>query len=67
MNPYQSYSKKKVWRRKGIALIDPKHSSSSVKHGGGAVMGWACVTAKSTDTLVFIDDGTAGSNCTMNC
>ncbi len=35
-NLYQSDRKKKVWRRLGTAH-DPKHTTSSVKHGG-AVM-----------------------------
>ena len=35
---YQSDGKKKMWRQKGITQ-DPKHTSSSVKRGGG-VMGY---------------------------
>ncbi len=37
MNLYLSDGKAKTWRKKGTAN-DPKHTSSSVKHGGGGVM-----------------------------
>ena len=37
---------------------DPKHTTSSVKHGGGSVMAWACMAANGTGSLVFIDDVT---------
>ena len=40
INLYQNDVKRRVWRRKGIAH-DPKHTTSSVKHGGGSVMVWA--------------------------
>ena len=32
------------WRKKGTAL-DPKHTTLSLKHGGGSVMAWACIAA----------------------
>ncbi len=38
---------------------DPKHTTSSVKHGGGSVMAWACMAASGTGSLVFIADVTA--------
>lgn len=34
---------------------DMKHSTSSVRHGGG-VMAWPCIDARGTGSLVFIDD-----------
>ncbi|CAJ0938076.1 unnamed protein product, partial [Ranitomeya imitator] len=36
INLYQNDGKKKVWRRKGTAH-DPRHTTSSVKHGGGNI------------------------------
>ena len=39
INLYQSDGKSKVRRREGTAQ-DPKHTPSSVKHGGGGVMVW---------------------------
>uniref|UniRef100_A0A8C5MSN8 Transposase Tc1-like domain-containing protein n=1 Tax=Leptobrachium leishanense TaxID=445787 RepID=A0A8C5MSN8_9ANUR len=57
INLYQSDGKRRLWRRKGTAH-DPKHTTSSVKHGGGSVMAWACMAANGTGSLVFIDDVT---------
>ena len=34
---------------------DPKHITSSVKHGGGSVMAWGCMVCNDTGSLVFID------------
>ena len=55
INLYQNDGKRRVWRRKGTAH-DPKHTTSSVKHGGGGVMVSACMAANGTGSLVFIDD-----------
>ncbi len=55
MNLYLSDGKAKVWRQKGTAN-DPKHTASSVKHGGGGVMAWACMAASGTASLNFTDD-----------
>jgi len=45
---------------------DPKHKTSSVKPGGGSVTAWACMAAKETGSLVFIDDVTADKSRRMN-
>ena len=50
MNLYQNDGKRRIWRRKGTAH-DPKHTTSSVKHGGGSVMAWACLAANGTGSL----------------
>ena len=64
-NLHQNDGKRRVGRRKGTAH-DPKHTTSSVKHGGGSVMAWACMTANGTGSLVFIDDVTADKSSRMN-
>ena len=65
INLYQNDGKRRVWRRKGTAH-DPKHTTSSVKYGGGSVMVWACMAANGTDSLVFIDGVTADKRSRMN-
>ncbi len=39
--------KQKCGERKGTSN-DPKHTDSSVKHGGGGVMAWACMAVSGT-------------------
>ncbi len=46
-------------KKKGTAK-DPKHTASSVKHGGGGVMAWVCMTVSAgplnfTDELMYDD------------
>ena len=65
INLYQNDGKIRVWGRKGTAH-DPKHTTSSVKHGGGSVMAWAYMAANGTGSLVFIDDVTADKSSRMN-
>ena len=65
INLYQNDGKRRIWRRKGTAH-DPKHTTSSVKDGGGSVMAWACMAANGTGSLVFIDDVTADKSSRMN-
>uniref|UniRef100_A0A667YPJ5 Transposase n=1 Tax=Myripristis murdjan TaxID=586833 RepID=A0A667YPJ5_9TELE len=48
------------------AAQDPKQSTSSVQHGGGSIMAWACMTASGTGSLVYIDDVTADGSSRMN-
>ncbi len=43
-----------MWRKNGIAK-GPKHIASSVKHGGGVVMAWACKAVSGTGPLNFTD------------
>ena len=65
VNLYQIDGKKKIWRRLGTAH-DPKNTTSSVKHGGGRVMAWACMASKGIASLVFMDDVTEGRSRQMN-
>ncbi|KAG2457144.1 TCB1 transposase, partial [Polypterus senegalus] len=65
INLYQNDGKKKVRRRRGTAHY-PKHTTSSVKYGGGSVMAWACMAASGTGTLDFINDVTQDRSSQMN-
>ncbi len=44
--------KQKCGEKKETAK-DPKHTASSVKHGGGVVMAWACMAVSGTGPLIF--------------
>ena len=65
INLYQSDAKVKVWRKEGTAY-DEKYTASSMKHGGGSVMTWACTAASETGSLIFIDDVTNDGSSRMN-
>ncbi len=65
MDLYLSNGKAKVWRKKRTAK-DPKHTASSVKHGGGGVMAWACMAVSGTGPLNFTDDLMYDDNSRMN-
>ncbi len=55
INLYLSMRKQKYGEKKGTAN-DPKHIASSVKHGGGGVMAWACMAVSGTGSLNFTND-----------
>lgn len=46
--------KQKVWRRNNEALL-PKNLLPTVKHGGGSIMVWGCMSAAGVGNLTFID------------
>ena len=52
--------------RREETVHDPKHNTSSVKHGGGSFMVWSCTAASETGYLVFIDDAVADNNSRMS-
>ncbi len=54
-----------MWRKKGTAN-DPKQTASSVKHGGGGVMAWACMAVSGTGSLIFTDDLIYDDSSRMN-
>ncbi len=55
INLYLSMRKQKCGEKNGTAN-DPKHTASSVKHGGGGVMAWACMAVSGTGSLNFTND-----------
>jgi transposase len=52
-NVFGSDGPQRVWRRPGQAL-DPCYTKKVVKHGGGSVMVWGCITAKGIGQLYRI-------------
>ncbi len=57
--------KQRCGGKKGTAN-DPKHTASSVKHGGGGVMAWACMAVSGTGPLNFTDDLMYDDSSRMN-
>ncbi len=56
-----------LWKKCGLGTAnDLKHTASSVKHGGGGVMAWACMAASGTDPLIFTDDLMYDDSCRIN-
>lgn len=53
INLYQYDGKRKIWRRHCTAH-DPKHTTSSVKHGRGSVMAWSWMAASGTRSAVMM-------------
>lgn len=54
INLFGSDGVKRVWRRKGEAYKD-KCVVPTVKHGGGSLMIWGCMSAKGVGRLAFIE------------
>ncbi len=65
MNLYLSNGKAKLWTKKGTAN-DPKHKASSVKHGGGGLMAWACMAVSETGPLNLTGDLMYDDSSRMN-
>ena len=62
---YKSDGKAKVREKKGPAL-DAKHTSSSLKDGGGSVMAWAHMAASRVGSLICLDDVTDDGSSRIN-
>ena len=60
INLFGSDSVKRVWRQPGEEYKD-KCVLPTVKHGGGSVMVWGCMSATGTGELQFIE-GTMNAN-----
>ncbi len=60
INLFGSDGFKRVWRQPGEEYKD-KCVLPTVKHGGGSVMAWGCMTAAGTGELQFIE-GTMNAN-----
>lgn len=54
-NIFGSDGRALVWRKKGEEL-NPKNTRKTVKHGGGGVMVWGCMSAGGVGNLVFIEE-----------
>jgi hypothetical protein len=53
-NIFGSDGRQTVWRKKNTEL-DPKNLKATVKHGGGSVMVWGCMSAAGVGKLHFIE------------
>lgn len=63
--PLQVCQKGHLWRKKESAP-DPKHTASSLlKHAGGSVTAWACMSASGTGLQFFNNDVTHKSGSRM--
>ncbi len=60
INLFGSDCVKRVWRQQGEEYKD-KYVLPTVKHGGGSVMVWGCMSAAGTGELQFIE-GTMTAN-----
>lgn len=45
----------KVWKKKNTQM-ECKNLRATIKHGGGSILVWGCMSAAGTGDLVFIDD-----------
>lgn len=54
-NTFGSDVRLKVWRREGDAL-NPKNTIKTVKHGGGGVMVYGCMSSAGVGNLVFVEN-----------
>ncbi len=63
INLFDSDGVKRVWRQPGEEFKD-KWVLPTVKHGGGSVMVWGCMSAAGTGELQFIE---ATMNANMYC
>ncbi|CCO38111.1 Transposable element Tcb2 transposase [Rhizoctonia solani AG-1 IB] len=53
-NLFSSDGPRYVWRRKGEEF-DPRYTQKTVKHGGGHIMVWGCITSKGVGRLHRIE------------
>lgn len=54
-NIFGSDGRALVWRKKNEEL-NPKNTRKTVKHGGGGVMVWGCMSAAGVGNLAFIEE-----------
>lgn len=53
-NIFESDGRCNVWRKAGREL-DPANLKGTVKHGGGSVMVWGCMSAGGVGSFVFVE------------